>query len=100
VGPGDRRGPSVPVTGREGVTHGNAAPPLARLFAPRQQVGLAVAVEVAEFHINPGHRVFRDAGGPGVPVAGGEGEAHRETTPPLARLFAACQQVSIAVAVE
>src|SRR5207237_672903 len=92
---------SPPPTGPGGGGESRAAiglryPPAPGLQHAADNVVLAVAVEVADFDVDPGHR-----GAPGVPGGGGEGgTAIGNRHPPAPGLLDAAGNIGLAVAVK
>src|SRR5437879_65726 len=86
VDPGDPGGPEGGVEGRAAV--GQADVPAAVFQGAADDVGLAVAVEVADLNIDPG-----GGGAPARPLAGSEGSSGAQAGPPGAALQPAAGDV-------
>src|SRR5439155_26935809 len=96
IHPGHRRAPLPPETRSELVSRGDARPPLAGLLHAAGDVLLeAIAVEIADFDINPG-----DGRAPAGPQGVVKRVAQRCRHPPLATLQVAADDVVLAVAGE
>src|SRR2546428_436397 len=94
VGPVGAGGPSVPKRGCELAAVGNTDIPLAALCVSAGDVGLAVAVEVADLGVDPAD------GAPLRPHRGVEASSIGEAGPPGAALLPPRGDVLEAVAVE